>query len=114
MVGETGELAELFQWRPDTDCTVGLPQWTPPDREALEFELADVLLYLLQLSDACAVDLVPAAQRKMALNAIKYPADGSGKTSASKEEHQRALRQLQTTANARRRDSDLPDDATGE
>jgi NTP pyrophosphatase (non-canonical NTP hydrolase) len=94
MVGETGELAELFQWRGDGDCAVGLPSWTQPERQALRDELADVLLYLVQLSTACGVDLVSAAQRKMALNALKYPVDGSGKTTASKEDHRRAVEQL--------------------
>ena len=38
-------------------------------------ELADVLLYLVQLADKSGVDLRAAALEKMALNAAKYPAD---------------------------------------
>ena len=36
-------------------------------------ELADVFIYLLQLSDKLDVDLISAAQSKMAVNAEKYP-----------------------------------------
>ena len=39
----------------------------------MEEETADVLLYLLRLSDVLDIDLLQAAQRKMKLNARKYP-----------------------------------------
>ena len=38
-------------------------------------EMADVLLYLVQLGNALDVDLVAAAQRKMVINARKYPVE---------------------------------------
>ena len=37
--------------------------------------MADVLLYLVRLADKLDVDLVQAAQRKMQLNAQKYPVE---------------------------------------
>lgn len=37
-------------------------------------EMADVLLYLVQLATVMEVDLLEVAQRKMAVNARKYPA----------------------------------------
>ena len=73
LVGEIGELAELFQWRGEVQP--GLPDWTAADRTHLGEELADCLLYLVRLSDRCGVDLAAAALRKMALNRAKYPAD---------------------------------------
>jgi hypothetical protein len=37
--------------------------------------MADVLLYLVQLSSALGVDLLAAARDKLARNALKYPVD---------------------------------------
>lgn len=73
LVGEVGELAEIFQWRGEVQP--GLPDWTAADRTHLGEELADCLLYLVRLSDRCGVDLAAAALRKMSLNRAKYPAD---------------------------------------
>ncbi|CAG2109974.1 unnamed protein product, partial [Medioppia subpectinata] len=64
LVGEVGELAELFQWR--GECPVGLQDWTPTERHALEDELSDCLIYLLRLADRCRVDLPVAVVRKLA------------------------------------------------
>ena len=75
MVGEVGEVSELFQWRGDDDCATGLPSWSREDRARLEDELADVQLYLVRLADRCGVDLAAATRAKMAKNAAKYPAD---------------------------------------
>lgn len=74
LVGEVGELAELFQWRgePGADAAA---RWSEADRVALEHELADVQLYLVRLSDVLGVDLPAACRAKMARNAVKYPAD---------------------------------------
>jgi hypothetical protein len=38
-------------------------------------EMADVLLYLVRMADRLDVDLLQAAHEKMALNAVRYPAD---------------------------------------
>lgn len=72
MVGEVGEVAELFQWR--GEVAEGLPDWTEAEREHLAHELSDVLIYLVELAEKCRVDLPQAVLRKMALNRLKYPA----------------------------------------
>uniref|UniRef100_A0AAY4ABW5 dCTP pyrophosphatase 1 n=1 Tax=Denticeps clupeoides TaxID=299321 RepID=A0AAY4ABW5_9TELE len=72
MVGEVGEVSELFQWR--GDVAEGLPDWTEAEREHLAQELSDVLIYLVELAEKCRVDLPQAVLRKMALNRQKYPA----------------------------------------
>ncbi|XP_045902253.1 glutamyl-tRNA(Gln) amidotransferase subunit B, mitochondrial [Micropterus dolomieu] len=72
MVGEVGEVAELFQWR--GEVAEGLPDWTESEREHLAHELSDVLIYLVELAEKCRVDLPQAVLRKMALNRLKYPA----------------------------------------
>jgi len=69
LVVEAAELLEPFQW-----LTEAQSRDLPPDtKEAVAQEMADVLLYLVQLSTALDVDLIDAAQRKMVINARKYP-----------------------------------------
>ncbi|KAG2435770.1 hypothetical protein HXX76_006966 [Chlamydomonas incerta] len=75
LVGEAGELAELFQWRREDEAAPGLPGYSAKDRGAVEEELADVLLYLIRMSDVCGIDLGAAAAAKIAKNAAKYPAE---------------------------------------
>ena len=65
MVGEVGELSEIFQWRGDEGCAPGLPLWSEEDKTHLGEEMADVLLYLVRLADRCKVDLPAAAKRKL-------------------------------------------------
>lgn len=66
---EAGELLELFQWRKEAE---------PVDEAlaaALADEAADVLLYLLLLSDKAGVDLISAAHRKIDRNEARFPAE---------------------------------------
>ncbi|KAM9305064.1 dCTP pyrophosphatase 1 [Gastrophryne carolinensis] len=72
LVGEVGELAELFQWQGEVQ--EGLQGWSQSQRLSLEHELSDVLIYLLELAEKCRVDLPRAVLDKMELNAAKYPA----------------------------------------
>ncbi|KAJ0966503.1 hypothetical protein J5N97_023420 [Dioscorea zingiberensis] len=71
MVAEVGELSEIFMWRGEVER--GLHGWEEREKEHLGEELADVLLYLIQLADACEIDLGEAALNKISKNAIKYP-----------------------------------------
>ncbi|XP_052179510.1 uncharacterized protein LOC127792900 [Diospyros lotus] len=71
LVGEVGELSEIFQWR--GEVARGLPNWSSDEKEHLEEELSDVLLYLVQLADVCGLDLGKAALSKILKNAQKYP-----------------------------------------
>jgi NTP pyrophosphatase (non-canonical NTP hydrolase) len=71
LIVEAGELVELFQWlTPEESAAL-----TAEQREAVEQEMADVLLYLVRLADRLQVDLLSAAERKIAINERKYPAD---------------------------------------
>ncbi|XP_022886815.1 dCTP pyrophosphatase 1-like [Olea europaea var. sylvestris] len=71
LVGEVGELSEIFQWK--GEVAKGLPDWTSDEKQHVEEELSDVFLYLLQLADVCGVDLGQAALTKIIKNAQKYP-----------------------------------------
>ena len=68
---EAGELLEHFQWLTEEQSRA----LTPEKREAVGAELADVLLYLIQLASALGIDPVAAARAKLKLNAVKYPVD---------------------------------------
>lgn len=72
LVGEVGELAEIFQWR--GEVAPGLPTFTPEERIHVGEEMSDVLLYLVRCADRCGVDLADAVLRKLQKNAQKYPA----------------------------------------
>ena len=68
---EAGELQEIFQWLTDE-------QSRNPGEEQLRMageEMADVLLYLCRLADVLDIDLLTAANTKLAKNAQKYPAN---------------------------------------
>jgi len=70
LIVEAGELLEPFQW-----LTEAQSESLPPGTLAeVRLEMADVLLYLVRLADRLGVDLAEAAHEKMALNALKYPA----------------------------------------
>lgn len=71
LVGEVGELAEVFQWK--GEVSVGVPELSPEEKQDLKEELSDVLLYLIRLADRCDVDLSKAVLEKVAKNAAKYP-----------------------------------------
>ncbi|GMH20837.1 hypothetical protein Nepgr_022679 [Nepenthes gracilis] len=71
LVGEVGELSAVFQWK--GEVARGLPGWKEEEKLHVGEELSDVLLYLVQLSDSCGIDLAGAVIRKLRLNALKYP-----------------------------------------
>lgn len=71
LVVEAGELLEHFQWLTEDQSR----QLAPDTRQAVAHEMADVLLYLVQLSTVLDIDLLDAAHAKMALNAQKYPVE---------------------------------------
>lgn len=69
---EAAELLECYQWL-DAEQALRLTE-QPAGREAVADEMADVLLYLLQLARATGIDLEAAAEAKLHKNALKYPA----------------------------------------
>jgi len=67
---EAAEVLEHFQWLTDEQSR----QLDTDQRKAVSHEIADVLLYLLQLADKLGIDPLQAARDKMAINAVNYPA----------------------------------------
>ena len=70
---EAAEIMEHFQWL-TADQSRNLDA---PARREVGHEIADVLLYLVRLADVLDIDLAAAAREKIALNALKYPAQRS-------------------------------------
>lgn len=68
---EAAELAEIFQWMTPEQSLAAAGD--PALKEPIADEVADVLLYLLQIADHAGVDLHAAVERKLVKNAVKYP-----------------------------------------
>ncbi len=71
MIVEAAELVEQFQW----DTPLESQHLTPEKREAVAHELADTFVYLLRLAEVLEIDLIDATNKKIAINAQKYPAE---------------------------------------
>lgn len=73
LVGEVGEVAELFQWLPAGEART-LAAAEPLHTRAAE-ELADVLAYLVRLADVLDIDLAAATRTKIEAAHLRYPRD---------------------------------------
>ena len=71
MIVEAAELVEQFQW----DTPQESQQLSAEKHEAVAHELADTFVYLLRLAEVLEIDLIDAANKKIELNALKYPVD---------------------------------------
>jgi dCTP diphosphatase len=71
LIGEAGEIIEHFQWLTEAQsCNL-----SPEKQQAVSYELADVLNYLVRLADTLHIDLIAAAHAKISINETRYPAD---------------------------------------
>lgn len=73
LVGEVGELSELFQWLPANECK-RLASLEPLHSRVAE-EISDVLLYLVRLADVLDIDLGSASLAKLAASNKRFNAD---------------------------------------
>ena len=71
LIVEAAELLEHFQWATEQQSR----ELSAEQRTAVGAEMADVLLYLVQLGNALGIDPVAAAQAKLTLNETRYPVD---------------------------------------
>lgn len=69
LIVEAAELVEHFQW----DTAEESSQPPAGKLAAIRDEVADTLIYLVELADALGIDLIAAARDKIAKNALKYP-----------------------------------------
>ena len=68
---EASELVEIFQWMTEEESQ----QLDPKRKKYAEEEIADVMTYLIRISDRLDIDLLAAVERKLAINQKKYPAN---------------------------------------
>ena len=61
--------SNIFQWLTEAESQ----QLSPEALAAVRTEVADVLLYLIRISDKLGIDLIAAAKAKIEMNAAKYP-----------------------------------------
>lgn len=73
LIVEAGELLEHFQWLTEAQSR----SLETTKKAAVADEMADVLLYLVQLASTLEVDLIGAAQRKIERNETRYPVERS-------------------------------------
>ncbi len=70
LIVEAAELVEHFQWATPQESL----QPSPEKLAEIRDEVADTLIYLVELADALDIDPIAAARDKIAKNAVKYPA----------------------------------------
>jgi NTP pyrophosphatase (non-canonical NTP hydrolase) len=68
---EAAELAEIFQWMTPEQSRQA--HRDPAVKQHIGEELADVLLYLVQMAGHTGIDLDVAVKDKLAKNALKHP-----------------------------------------
>lgn len=73
LVLESSEVLEHFQWRNGDE----IAERVTKHKEEVADEMADVLWYLLLLSDETGIDLSSALERKLAKNVQRYSVDKS-------------------------------------
>jgi NTP pyrophosphatase (non-canonical NTP hydrolase) len=63
---EANELLENFQWKSSEEAV-------RDSKQNIKEEMADILIYLVQLADKLDIDLEEEVLEKMKKNALKYP-----------------------------------------
>lgn len=71
LTAEVGELIEHFQW----ESPAQISQYDAAKKSMIADEMADVLSYLVRLSDKLEIDLVDSFWKKIEKNKEKYPID---------------------------------------
>jgi NTP pyrophosphatase (non-canonical NTP hydrolase) len=71
LIVEAAELVEHFQWLTEEQSYA----LSEEKHQEVAYEMADILLYLIRLSERVNVDIIAAAQKKMEINEKRYPAD---------------------------------------
>ena len=70
---ESAELLEHFQWLTEEQSK----QLSPEAKQEVAYEMADIFLYLLRMSDQLEINLIDSARSKICINAEKYPVEKS-------------------------------------
>jgi NTP pyrophosphatase (non-canonical NTP hydrolase) len=68
---EAAELMEHFQWLTEQQSA----NLSPEARREVAAEIADVFIYTVRLADRLGIDLEPAVEAKILVNAANYPVE---------------------------------------
>jgi NTP pyrophosphatase (non-canonical NTP hydrolase) len=68
---EASELLEHFQWK----TTEEVEKYAKQNYAEIKDEIADIALYLLELTDNLGINLINAMEEKLKKNEIKYPVE---------------------------------------
>jgi len=71
MIVEAGEVVEHFQWMTEQESR----NLDAETKEQVGQELSDTFVYLLRIAEVCGIDLIEAANKKIDINAQKYPVE---------------------------------------
>ncbi|HAM52216.1 MAG TPA: nucleotide pyrophosphohydrolase [Nitrospiraceae bacterium] len=71
LAAEAAELLEIFQWLTDEQSQNIVNN--EKEMTLIKEEIADVLIYLIRLSDKLGIDIEKAALEKIVVNEKKYP-----------------------------------------
>lgn len=71
LAAEAAEILEHFLWLSEEKSQ----NLSPETLRKVELELGDVFIYLVRLADRLGINLIEAADRKIEINAKKYPAE---------------------------------------
>ncbi len=84
MIVEAGEVVEHFQWMTEDESR----QLDDAQKEQVGHELSDTFVYLLRIAEVCGIDLIEAANKKIDLNAKKYPVEKAKGSNAKYTEYE--------------------------
>jgi len=84
MIVEAGEVVEHFQWMTEADSK----HLNAEQKEQVGQELSDTFVYLLRIAEVCGIDLLEAANKKIDLNAKKYPVEKAKGSNAKYTEYE--------------------------
>lgn len=105
LIVEAAELAEIFQWMTPEQSAAAHNDAVV--REQIADEVADVLLYLIQIADHTQVDLKRAVGRKLVKNAKKHPPLRTGLPAGTAASSTVETHMLVDWENVRPKESDL-------
>ena len=71
LAGECGELLEHFQWLTEEQSM----ELSTEKKEEVSLEMADILIYLIRLSERLDIDLIDAAHQKTTINEQRFLVD---------------------------------------
>ena len=71
LIAEAAEVVEHFQWLSEAQSC----HLSPEKKQAISYELADVLIFLVRIADKLDIDLIAATSAKIQINETRYPVE---------------------------------------